>query len=477
MELKELYIELCSNPSFYNNYHSIGKGASGKIFAFIGTNCRALLTKKGNEYKGFGASFKVIKNVEGIKRSEWIQSPTRANQEKQKQHTVNMRKSEFFRVVDDAYQLTSRGIVFGKMLDNDALSDEDKKLLCILLILCGYFDDKPNYIINRVKYVYDMWRSAGYKDSEIKNIIKDFICYSNCDSFKKSDIIKYEYLYLDSFFEPYNDINFLEIYKNSSNEEKNKLADYITYNLLHNCEDMSNKCLVSYKYRNGGNYIPGTLIDNAILLYVVNSLVDRQFNGFDEFIDVLINAYKDLYNINESELRKFIYDTDKNRSVFQVIYCKLTNSPMPIVEISNTLSIEEIDSIGQIDSTDEEGQKQLIQVTGSLKKIAKLNSDYKCVLQDCEMCTYFTSKETHQNYLEIHHLIPREFSNDFDTSIEILENYIVLCPKCHRKIHLAEDNERKHMINILFNNRVNLLNAKGINIELEQLYKYYNIES
>ena len=224
-------------------------------------------------------------------------------------------------------------------------------------------------------------------------------------------------------------------------------------------------------------YSFSTKAETSLLLYVVNSLVDRQFNGFDEFIDVLINAYKDLYNINESEIRKFIYDTDRNRSVFQVIYCKLTNSPMPIVEISNTLSIEEIDSIGQIDATDEEGQKQLIQVTGSLKKIAKLNSDYKCVLQDCKMCTYFTSKETHQNYLEIHHLIPREFSNDFDTSIEILENYVVLCPKCHRKIHLAEDNERKHMINILFNNRVNLLNAKGINIELEQLYKYYNIES
>ena len=92
-------------------------------------------------------------------------------------------------------------------------------------------------------------------------------------------------------------------------------------------------------------------------------------------------------------------------------------------------------------------------------------------------CAHISLLKKHQNYLEIHHLIPREFSNDFDTSIEILENYIVLCPKCHRKIHLAEDNERKHMINILFNNRVNLLNAKGINIELEQLYKYYNIES
>ena len=63
MELKELYIELCSNPSFYNNYHSIGKRASGKIFAFIGTNCRALLTKKGNEYKGFGASLDMLQSV------------------------------------------------------------------------------------------------------------------------------------------------------------------------------------------------------------------------------------------------------------------------------------------------------------------------------------------------------------------------------------------------------------------------------
>ncbi len=96
---------------------------------------------------------------------------------------------------------------------------------------------------------------------------------------------------MDSFFEPYNNINFLEIYKNSSDEEKSKLSDYITYNLLHNCENMNNKCLVSYKYKNGGNYIPGTLIDNAILLYVVNALVDRQFSDFDAFIDVLINHF------------------------------------------------------------------------------------------------------------------------------------------------------------------------------------------
>ncbi len=89
-------------------------------------------------------------------------SNTRANQEKQ--HTVNMRKSEFFRVVGDSYQLASRGVVFGKMLNNYASSAEDKKLLCILLIIGGYFDDKPNYIIDRVKYVYDMWRVAGYKD-------------------------------------------------------------------------------------------------------------------------------------------------------------------------------------------------------------------------------------------------------------------------------------------------------------------------
>lgn len=100
----------------------------------------------------------------------------------------------------------------------------------------------------------------------------------------------------------------------------------------------------------------------------------------------------------------------------------------------------------------------------------------KCVLDECEICKYFTAKENGKNYLEIHHFIPREFANDFDYPIEVLENYVALCPNCHRKIHLAVDSERKHMINIIFNLRQELLAKKGLVITLQDLYNYYKID-
>ena len=92
------------------------------------------------------------------------------------------------------------------------------------------------------------------------------------------------------------------------------------------------------------------------------------------------------------------------------------------------------------------------------------------------MCKYFTAKENNHNYLEIHHLIPREFANDFDSPIEILDNYVALCPNCHRKIHLAVDKERLHMINTLYMDRKEKLLGHGLNIELKELYRYYKID-
>ena len=53
---------------------------------------------------------------------------------------------------------------------------------------------------------------------------------------------------------------------------------------------------------------------------------------------------------------------------------------------------------------------------------------------------------------------------------------MALCPNCHRKIHLAVDSERKHMINIIFNLRQELLAKKGLVITLQDLYNYYKID-
>lgn len=156
MKLLEFYKELCNDNTFFERYYSTSGSNYGKIFFFISTNYRGILIKSGNKLQGFANGFRVIENVEGKKRSDWSRR-VGTQQEIEKQHVVNMRKSELFRVVDDAYEKTSRGIVFKKLIESDKLTHEEKNFLCYLLILTGYFNDIPNYIIERTKYVYEQW--------------------------------------------------------------------------------------------------------------------------------------------------------------------------------------------------------------------------------------------------------------------------------------------------------------------------------
>lgn len=164
MTLLELYKSLSSNPLFFNNYFSTSGKSAGKIFSFKNTNYRGILTFSRGQLQGFAKGFKVLENVEGIKRSDWVRRV--GHQETEKQHVVNMRKSELFRVVDDAYQKTSRGIVFKKMVDDERLSVAEKKLICLFLILAGYFSDIPNYIIVQTKIFFERCNEVGYTDAE-----------------------------------------------------------------------------------------------------------------------------------------------------------------------------------------------------------------------------------------------------------------------------------------------------------------------
>lgn len=41
--------------------------------------------------------------------------------------------------------------------------------------------------------------------------------------------------------------------------------------------------------------------------------------------------------------------------------------------------------------------------------------------------------------MEAHHLIPMEYYNYFDVSIDVEENIVSLCSNCHREIHHGKD--------------------------------------
>lgn len=218
MKLKELYIELSSNNDTYEKYCSIGHNNYGKLFSFINTNYRAILPQIGQRLGGFAQGFKVLNNVCGIKRSNWLRH-FGTKQEIEKQHTVNMKKSEFFSVSEDTYNKTSRGIVFEKMLDDQDLSYNEKNLLCYILISSGYFSDIPNYIFERTKLIFELFNISGYTNEAVLKIIKDFIICAkrnrNCKFF-----MNHEYLILDSFYHDIDGINFLNSYLLSNKDEK-----------------------------------------------------------------------------------------------------------------------------------------------------------------------------------------------------------------------------------------------------------------
>ena len=385
MRLLELYQELCGNVDFYERYYSTSGANYGKIFFFISTNYRGILIQSRGELQGFAKGFKVIENVEGIKRSDWKRH-IGTKQEVEKQHVVNMRKSELFRVVNDAYEKTSRGVVFKKLIDSADLTHVEKNFLCYLLILAGYFNDIPNYIVERTKYVYEQWENAGYSVLDCFDIQKAFIKEALLAQ-HTYDIFDTEYLYLDSFFQQMDGLNFLLVYHNSSEEEKRELHNYIISNYRNRrYANKNNDCVISYKFKPCGNYVKNTVIDNAWILYVTKKIIDSADNTFDGFIRTAINAYMDLFVVDKSKLYAFIYDTNKNRSVMQIIFGKVANVQISPLAVAKDLTEQEIEEMCNSDATELEGAVKLDVVSISLKQLAKLQSNYKCVLDSCEIC-------------------------------------------------------------------------------------------
>ena len=96
-------------------------------------------------------------------------------------------------------------------------------------------------------------------------------------------------------------------------------------------------------------------------------------------------------------------------------------------------------------------------------------------------CEFNASHETFPRqvdgspYLEMHHLIPLKYANDFEVSIDVHENIVCLCSTCHNRIHYGQNN--REIIEYLWNLRKNDLRKREINIELSQLLTFYSIHT
>ena len=106
------------------------------------------------------------------------------------------------------------------------------------------------------------------------------------------------------------------------------------------------------------------------------------------------------------------------------------------------------------------------------KKNALLHAGYKCEFDKNHKS--FICRSTGLPYMEAHHLIPIEYYDNFDVSIDIEENIVSLCSNCHREIHHGE--EAAEIVKKLFNERNLYLRKAGINISLDQLLMWYGVK-
>ncbi|MEG1821131.1 MAG: HNH endonuclease signature motif containing protein [Malacoplasma sp.] len=487
MSLKDKYVEMCNDHSALIQYSETGTGKYGKIFDFQNTNYRLL--------NSFITNYNTFKDgTDGVNRSEWEHNKSHG-QENLKQHTNNMIKSRFFSKNERTYYKTRKGEILEKIPED--FSEEEKWIIVYLLLVDAYFVNIPNYILKRTKEIYEDFLVYENSVDNINYMITEFINASKSNSIE--ELFKTDYIYFDTFFLPFNNFDFLSNYINSSKGEKQELYEYIInsfeeYKKLRNLakgadqEALNAKtivtnyrfeCCLTKKYQSSGVFNKNMIVDNAKILFISEYINKNIFRDFRDYIYAVVEKYSQIENINSGKIFQFIFGECKD--VFEMCYLNIFNpNYFDDVSPSENFTVEQEDVIllNAENTTVIENIDEVTKVSSILKRKALERANYKCELEDFCQCSshYFTNKKNGKNYVELHHLIPREFSNDFDKSIELIENYVSLCPRCHRFIHFAVDRERKMVLNYLFNKRMESLEFKGIHIEEKQLKSYYRIE-
>lgn len=99
------------------------------------------------------------------------------------------------------------------------------------------------------------------------------------------------------------------------------------------------------------------------------------------------------------------------------------------------------------------------------------NANYTCEYRSYHQ-TFIGAKSGNQ-FVEAHHLVPMQFQDKFENSLDVPENIIALCPNCHKAIHFAEISTKKEMIHFFLEQRKDLLFSRGIKIIESALLDIY----
>lgn len=457
MTILDYYIERQKNKDWVEKFQSTSSKKKGKFFSFKNTNFRKITT--------FIHAFNQFRSNHEIDRNEWGKHSSHG-QEVDKQYVVNMRRSKLFSKKNDLYIFTKKGISFNRFLDLET-TEEERWIISFLYLLNSYFELIPNYIIKKVDDFFYKINGFNIESYVFLDDIQKLISSKK----NKQNLFSSDVFWILTFFE---DVDFLTLFINSSENDRSDFKKYVISMLENNNEND----IIVKKYKPGGQYTVNMFVDDLKIIFYGYYIRQNMNYPFEIFYREIIEIFSSNHTINTRKTLNFIF---QEKDVFYQILDDLN--------IENTDLIYDYSSRSKVDENIVNELQENLDVTsfadvrkqraasGLLKKVALQKNDYKCVLEPLFGCNYFTSRESGENYLEIHHFIPREFSNEFENSIEVVSNYIPLCPHCHKLIHHASDRERAAAIRYLFNLRNNELFDLGLEIDFETIKDFYKLNN
>ena len=105
-------------------------------------------------------------------------------------------------------------------------------------------------------------------------------------------------------------------------------------------------------------------------------------------------------------------------------------------------------------------------------------ANYKCEVD--EHHNTFLRKTNSLPYTEPHHLIPLQFDDLFEYSLDVQANIVSLCSNCHNQLHYGADIE--HIIRTLWDKKKDEIEQAGIGVlkngvklTIEVLLSFYGI--
>lgn len=280
MKILDYYVTKQADDSWYKEFQSISDKCSGKLYDFIDTNFRKL--------SSFFSQLDAFRTKDGLKRSQW--STMDCGQEEDKHRVVNLKNAGLITFDGERYHITAKGNEVLRLNDIDGLTDREKWVL-LLMLLVDYKTDKSKMVIIKTAInLAEVLSKFGIDRTTLMGMLR-----------KASGITKKDILFQNDIFwllTFYKDDKFISLYISSTESEKKELYDYVN-----NCsKNKKSKDCIAHKFVNSGAYSATTFNDDiniTLCILVLAAIKDKNWDGF-------INLICKYYSIREDKIKGFM---------------------------------------------------------------------------------------------------------------------------------------------------------------------------